>query len=466
MGKTARTIRDPKDRGVALRDETLVYSRAAGFGEHVHVRAFCDGDGVVFQVIRSHHVRKPLAVVRGTAGRARIEYRPVHADILKYDSLLGRLRIAARAASVVPFYRKALGRVLFNDEQFFEGDGVCSLRAIQDKGATAFDAHGIPGIGRAWITECVWERGDQALVHVRSRDCLRSLNEMGIPLYEGRLIQAKIKFQVVERSTRPVTITVRVPSRIEVTPKRHEVLADRFLDAVGIRSPQRAPSEDLWSLHPWRHAADVWRLVFGSETDALVRAGALVPTQLASVEAPEQPSAGRVLEAHPVPEGGWYGVSRSPEVPSRSLTATHLDGLELKPDRLQDYLRSSFGITDAVTAWDGGAILDLGSLPVGDKRIRFALAVRAPGSGMGDRLRANAGGAYPVLLVPSSRLGSSELATIGLRFPISTSQLITDAVAACGIGSSVPARFSAPYGTRLVVDTRSGDVSMTCTFRV
>lgn len=460
LGKEARSITCLKAKSEALQEETLRHCREADLGEHVQVRAFDDDGASVFQIIRSHHTKKPLAVVRGRAARATIEYRPVHTDILRYDAVVGRLRIAARAASVVEFYRRTLGRILFDDELFFAGEPVCTLGVLQERGRKAIEHHGVAGIGRAWMTECLWERGDRNLIQIRSSDCFHEIEELRLPLTEGEFVQAKLKLEVVGKSTRPVTVNVRAPSRIEISQKRHEQLVDEFLSRVGIRTaPTRSRDIDLWSLHPWRHPISVWRAVFGTEMDALVQSGVLAPIQLHSVATAGHSGAGSVLEAHSISAGEFYGVSQAAEIPSRSLSSTDLDGLELDPERFRLDLRSRLGVSGGGVSWDGKEILDLGVIEVSDQRLRLAYALRQPPPAVGDIIRARAGGAHAVLLIPTSHPDSSELAKVMLDKPLpSRDRIIRDAIAACGLTAVVPAPFSAPDGARLVVDTQRGQV--------
>jgi hypothetical protein len=83
MGKDSTSVDGLEAKRAMLPDATLQYCRDNDLGEHVHVRAFEDDGIAVFQIIRSHHTKKPLAVVRGSQARATIEYRPVHADIVR-----------------------------------------------------------------------------------------------------------------------------------------------------------------------------------------------------------------------------------------------------------------------------------------------------------------------------------------------------------------------------------------------
>src|ERR1700733_2797960 len=116
-----------------------------------------------------------------------------------------------------------------------------------------------------------------------------------------------------------------------------------MLEAVGIRNAQAAAGQDLWSLFPWRQPPGKWRTLFGNETDGLVKAGALKTLQLDAIAAPGHPGAGQVLQAEPVSRGNFLGVSAMAEIPSRTLSATDLDGLELDPEAFQAHLRSALG---------------------------------------------------------------------------------------------------------------------------
>lgn len=456
MGKDSRSVTNLEKARKKLHEEVIRHCRENDLGDHVQAQAFEDDGAYVFNVLRSDRTKKPLAVVRGHTARATIEYRPVHCDLLQYDSSIGRLRIAARAASIVDFYRSVFGKVLFDDEFFFDGDPVCSLRVLQDRGRDALQDHGVFGVGRVWMTECLWERGDRNLLQIRSQDCFRSIEDLRLPLTEGQLIQAKLKLEVIGKSTRPVTVNIRVPSRIEVSRRTDEYLVDKVLNAIGIRNTAPASGAiGFWSLYPWRHPVAVWRTVFGSAMDSLVRAGVLKSIQMHSAPHPEYPGAGRPLQAHPVSDGEFYGVSNVEEIPSRSLSATDLDGLELVPENFRLHLRSVLGISSSGTRWDEQEqdLLHLGIVDVSGQRIYLAYVLRQPGADIGDRLRARADGAHPVLLVPPSQSAPSDLAKVILESPIpELHQVIRNAIQVCGF-ANVTAIHSAPDGARLVVDT-------------
>jgi hypothetical protein len=210
LGREARRISNAKKKAKELEQATLKYSRERNRGDYVQVRAIDDDDVCVFRVIRSHHTKRPLAVVAGRAAHATIEYRPVHVDMLRYDMVRGQLRIVASAAAAVEFYRRTLGFVLFDDVSFFEGEPLYSLNVLQERGRSALMDHGVHGVGQVWMTECMSEHGDRDRLHLRSPDCFRKIERMGLSLSEGVFVQAKLKMQVAGKSMRPVTIYVAI----------------------------------------------------------------------------------------------------------------------------------------------------------------------------------------------------------------------------------------------------------------
>src|SRR5665213_2648084 len=148
LGKEAKPVTTLKAKRDALSAAVLRHCRESDLGEHVQVEAFEDDGAYVFNILRSHHTKTPLAVVPGHSARATIAFRPVHGDILRYEATVGRLRVAARAATMVEFYRRTLGLVLFEDELFFTGEPVCNLAVLQERGRAALESHSVFGVGR------------------------------------------------------------------------------------------------------------------------------------------------------------------------------------------------------------------------------------------------------------------------------------------------------------------------------
>lgn len=463
IGKEPKRIHDLPAIKAELERTILEYCHQEDLGNHVQVRVFDDDDGASrFQIMRSHHTRAPLAIMEGSTSRAKIQYRPVHADLVRYEPTLGRLRITARAASIVQFYRKIFGHVLFEDEAFFDGDPVCSLKVLQEQGRAALENHAVFGVGRVWMTECVWERGDrERLNFFHPHDCFDSIERLGIPLTEGHILQAKLKIQVVGKSARPVTVTVRVPSRIELSQVRHESLINEVLDAIGIRNVHAtAPEHDLWTLYPWRQPINAWRDCFGADTDLLASKGILKKTRLDSVEPPAHPGAGRILQAEQISPVEFLGVSQASEIPSQSLSVTDLDGLELMVPAFQRHLREVFNIAgNAAPCTTSSWFLDLGALNIDGHEFRITYALRQPPRDAATDIKKLGSSVTPILLLPKGIVESTGITEVLLDKALPDRQrVVQDIVAASNLAGQASALQTAPPKARLVVDIRLGKI--------
>ena len=166
---------------------------------------------------------------------------------------------------------------------------------------------------------------------------------------------------------------------------------------------------------------------------------------------------GQSLTAHPIEKGEFYGVSQASEIPSRSLSATDVDGLEMKPAEFRLHLRNHLGLKGTTTDL-GDGLLDLGALEVGDKQIRLIYALRQPSVGSGDRIRAKSTEAYRVRYCFLQQLmqGPTWSLLYFTKQSLHGRTWIRTVVAAHGLGNTVPAIYTAPEGSRLVIDSRLG----------
>lgn len=78
-------------------------------------------------------------------------------------------------------------------------------------------------------------------------------------------------------------------------------------------------------------------------------------------------------------------------------------------------------------------------------------------TGVGEKVRARAGGAHPVILFPVVQADRRELASVMLESAVPTRRWLNlEALYACGLERSVPAVHIAPDEARLIVDTQIG----------
>lgn len=456
-----KQVTDVAKRRENLERELLGYCKAHDLGEHVQVRASRDDGTVRFQIMRSHFTKTPLAVIPGSPGRAPIKYRPVHSDLLRYEEDLGRLRITVRAASMVEVYRRLAGRVLFGDDSFFDGAPVCSLDVLLENGPAALNRHQVYGVGKVWMTDCVWERGDGQRLTIHAADCFDAIEGLNLKLTEGELIQAKLKMQVAGKSARPLIVDIRTPSRIKVSQPQHEGTVNDVLEAIGMRNARVTPNDQtLWSLFPWRQPSETWRSVFGTARDALVNAGALKKIQLDAVVAPGHPGAGRVLQAEPVSRGDYLGVSAMAEIPSRTLSATDLDGLELDPEAFQNYVSGALGLSGNVAKPSADGLLDLGVLDLGGYDVRLTYALRQPPPNAAAIVKERApAGTLSAVLMPTRGEELSGIPSVILDHPVPARNTVVRALATkLNLTDKLPAILTAPESAVLIVDRGRGTV--------
>ena len=456
-----RTVRVSNLKQLAQRLEVVVleHCRAHDLGDHVEVHAFRDDEMVVFHVLHTYRQRRPLAVAAGQRTRSVLSFRPVHGDVVRYDSRLGRLRVAARAPSMVRVYRRIVGEVLDGDGTLFSGEPVCTLKPLQRRRQAVLEDHRLPGIHKVRLTECTWRRGDRRVVELRTPDCFSEIDELGLPLQEGELVSAKLKLWVAGSGTRPITATIKVPFQIKTRPA-HQELVNEYLERIGVRSLEGGEdSDDLWSLGPGPHSETTWRRVFGRDMDCLVASGTLRPAQLGSVPHPDFPWAGATLLADSVGPHDFYGVSQEPAVPSRSLSPTDVDGLELDLGAFGRFLRARYGASGPPAATPRG-VVDVGVVEVGALRFRLFYAVSAPPIDAGSRLAELAlHEDQAVLLLPARGLGTTRLPEVPLTRALpDRASILRAIIAATRTQQQVPAVFYAPSRARLVVDRQLGAI--------
>jgi hypothetical protein len=235
---------------------------------------------------------------------------------------------------------------------------------------------------------------------------------------------------------------------------------NEVLEAIGVRNSRRAAREaNLWTLHPWRHPIPTWRGVWGKDTDTLANAVVLKKVLLDAIAAPGHPGAGRVHQAEQISRGEFFGRSDTPEIPSRSLSTTDLDGLELDISALQAHLRGLVGLSGNVATPSDDGLLDLGVLELGDLQIHLTYALRQPPPNAAAIVAARANGARVALLLPVAANEVPGISSVILQNPLPAKNALIRSIAAkLALTEQLPAILTAPDAARLVVDTCRGTI--------
>jgi hypothetical protein len=310
----------------------------------VTVHAHYVNDEWYCHVVRGDAVRRVMEV-KGQAVSP-LQYRPAATDLLRYDPKTGRIGIATRYGQMTQGYRAVLGNCLAGDGQFFAGENVCSLKALQAHRGALFAEDRLPrGILRIAVVDLLWRRGDRDKVWVKGQDCFRILDDLEAKLQEGEIVEARLSVAFATGG-RNGLVTLKVPNIIDIKAGRNEALVERFLDSSGLRGSfdDDGSPRTFWGLFPWRLKEAEWRRRIGSFFDDLVRRNTLRATTLSAVTHPEHPSAASALEVVEVVGGVAVGVSEDQAIPTRVLTTSDTEAYALDASKLAQEIQHALGL--------------------------------------------------------------------------------------------------------------------------
>ncbi|MDX2019064.1 MAG: hypothetical protein SF187_02395 [Deltaproteobacteria bacterium] len=441
----------------ALKQIIRDWCTSNAMGDYADVRVATDDNFFTIQVLHGSRIQAPVAVV-GT-GRKALKYRPAHCDTIRYYGDTGRLLVSVRTARMATVYREALGRVLFDDPEFFSDNAVYTLEPLKN-GREALEppAH-VVAISKACLREVLWVTGDEKF-RLTAPDCFRALERRGLRLTEGRPIEAKIDLHLVGKRPRRVPVTIKVPS----VARYRRGIADgpvmRFLDAVGIRgAAPPAPHLDLWSLYPWHHPTATWRDAFGHAIEEWIADRRLRPRSLTSAAHPAHTADIRLLDAVRMPDGELYGLSSDDGVPSRTLTDSDVEGYELDMESFAKKIAADLGLEGGVGDLGERALFYLGRRQLDQVCVAVFFVTRKPNVAAdvtAVRIRAQAQqGARIAVLVPPGCDARSGHIQVPIRLVSSSYRdLFSEIVGSLQLADEVPAIFFAPRDAELVVDSR------------
>jgi hypothetical protein len=388
--------------GVIDKDQlaTAVKSWCAANAENadVFVSAYQRGDEWWYETLRGDPLKR---VVEMRNSRPTIlDYRPASSDLLRYDPKTGRLGIATRSPRRLQMYRQVAGSILSNDQDFFANEDICTLRPLQERARAVFEFLP-PEILRVDVVELRWRRGDRGKLLLQDRDCLALVEEFGIRMAEGTLIEARLSVAFAG-SARRGSVSIKVPNRIEISAGMHEALVERLLDEVGIRGQFDDKGQQLtvWSLYPWREPAERWRKCLGVDFDGLAKEGVIRGTRMHSITPLDHPAATGALAVVPIGNNLLVGVSEDPAINLRTLTISDVEGFELDARRLVERFRAELQLVGPVVDVDDGIWL-LGHRAMSDSvRISVFLALREPSVDAEPKIRGAAQSMHVALLTP------------------------------------------------------------------
>jgi hypothetical protein len=406
-GKHATTVTIDKEK---LEGAIKTWCLANQQNAEVIVSAYQRGDEWWYEVLRGDSMKR---VVEMRNSRPRVlDYRPASSDLLRYDPTTGRLAVSTRSPRRLQLYRQVVGALLDQDAEFFANENICTLKPLQQRGRAVFD-HLPPEVLRVDVVELRWGRGDRGRVLLQDQDCFALVDEFGLRMAEGTLIEARLSVTFVGGG-RPGSVSIKVPNRIDMNVGRHEVAIERMLDEVGVRGrfDEAGNQVTIWSLYPWRESAQLWRKCLGIDFDALAKHQLMRAVPLKYTTPPDHPAATGALTVTSVGANVWLGFSEDPTIGVRTLTASDVLGYELDVARLTQKFQVDLQLVGQSREVDTGVWL-LGTRVLCDTvTLSVVLALREP-SGDAERLIRNcAQGTHTVVIIPVGCHCAMELAQV------------------------------------------------------
>lgn len=213
---------------VVLETELGADFRARGRSAHCRVRVIPGEGRAVYAVSRGALARvdealgEPLMVrdapipesVPTYLTERRIEYRPHRQDVVVYDKRTARLRIHAPDAQTAESYRRAFGRLFFDDEGWFGTGPVVSLAPLVTGGAASLRP--TPGLRDVTLTRLVvhYGTGTTGSLALDAADIWGFLAARLVsPLGFGDIIEATFKVKSVA-FPRGRSLVLKVPNRV------------------------------------------------------------------------------------------------------------------------------------------------------------------------------------------------------------------------------------------------------------
>jgi peptidoglycan hydrolase-like protein with peptidoglycan-binding domain len=329
-----------------------------------------------------------------------LEFRPASSDVIRYDPQTGRIGIATRSRKLLQTYRKLLGTLVAQNEQFFANENICSLNELQKRGRALFDKY-FYGIVHVNVTELRWRRGDRDKIWVHGRDCFQLLSDLGASFQEGELIEAKLTIAFTGGG-RQGLVSLRAPNVIEINAGTNRELVEKMLDEVGIRGSfdEEDVGKNFWSRNPWRLSAVAFRRIVPSDFDRLVREKTIRRVTLDTTTHPDHPAAAGALDVVNIDPRTILGVSSDPAIPSRSLTTSDVEGYELDFENLATDVARALKLDGQATEMVSGLWL-LGRRALTPAvTISVFLATRPVDATTGPMMQSASQGATPLLLAP------------------------------------------------------------------
>jgi hypothetical protein len=230
-GSKQLTLKTVKAKRTALEQEMAPWFEAKDRSAACEIYVYEEQDDIKFEITHGRPYRTDGTIDKKLK-RSRVAYRPQKHDSVIYDTRTRVLKLNAQSAAEKDLYRKSIGKILFDDADYFPAGDIYTLAPLR-KAKPALAT--VTGMDSVRMTE-VWIQVDDEHGFVqtsRAYNLLTVAERHGNPNFaQGKIVRAS--FLIKYRSGgRPRKLELRPPNVAIYDRARDGDPAEAFMHANG-----------------------------------------------------------------------------------------------------------------------------------------------------------------------------------------------------------------------------------------
>lgn len=230
-GNKQLTLKLAKAKRTALEDELAPWFESKNRSRACEIYVYEERDDIKFEITHGRPYRTDGTIDKKLR-RSRVAYRPQKHDSVIYDTRTRVLKLNAQTQGEKDLYRKAIGKILFDDADYFPAGDIYTLAPLRKAKPTIAT---VAGVDSARLTE-VWIQVDDEHGFVqtsRAYNLLAVAERHGSPNFaQGKIVRASflIKYRSGGRARK---LELRPPNVAIYDRARDGDAAEAFMHANG-----------------------------------------------------------------------------------------------------------------------------------------------------------------------------------------------------------------------------------------
>ena len=239
-------------RRVLLVEQLRQWFRARNRGGFIEVRV-SEAPGEVTWLVVHGSPPRSLSVITSESTRDRLSIVPDKQDTILFDRTTGRLSVCAQFPAERDFYRQAIGRVYFDDDEHFEAQPVLDCTVLLDAPEEALSPDGLDELEGVELRELTLE----AVAAPFDTMTWRAENLNGVLAHElprilvrTRRVAGAVLLLKVRGERRPKSVELVPPNKLKYDRRTHDGLVREYLFMKGfLRRADRAALNEEGDRH-------------------------------------------------------------------------------------------------------------------------------------------------------------------------------------------------------------------------